>query len=54
MDALRNLDGGNLALETPTDPHTGATLKRLDPLEWIHRITAHNGFMAPTRTDAES
>lgn len=32
---------GNLALETPTDPRTGATVVVLDPLEWIHRITAH-------------
>ena len=41
MDALRKLDDGNLALETPPDPRTGATLMVLDPLEWIHRISAH-------------
>jgi hypothetical protein len=41
MDALRALDDGNLALETPPDPRTGATSITLDPLEWIHRITAH-------------
>ncbi len=41
MDALRKLDDGNLALETPPDPRTGATLMVLDPLEWIHRITTH-------------
>jgi len=41
MDALHKLDDGNLALETPPDPKTGATLIVLDPLEWIHRITAH-------------
>jgi hypothetical protein len=41
MDALQQLDDGNLALETPPDPRTGATLLALDPLEWIHRITAH-------------
>ena len=32
---------GTLALETPPDPGTGATILILDPLEWIHRITAH-------------
>jgi len=41
MDALHKLDDGKLALETPPDPRTGATLIVLDPLEWIHRITAH-------------
>lgn len=41
MDALEQLDDGNLALETPPDPRTGATRVVLDPLEWIHRITAH-------------
>jgi hypothetical protein len=30
-----------LALQTPPDPRSGATLLVLDPLEWIHRITAH-------------
>jgi hypothetical protein len=41
MDALQPLDDGRLALETPPDPRTGATMLTLDPLEWIHRITAH-------------
>ena len=41
MDALHKLDDGKLALETPPDPRTGATLIVLDPLEWIHRITSH-------------
>jgi hypothetical protein len=41
MDALQKLEDGNLALETPPDPRTGATLLTLDPLEWIHRLTAH-------------
>jgi len=40
MDALQKLQDGNLALETPPDRRTGATLLVLDPLEWIHRITA--------------
>jgi len=26
---------------TPPDPRSGATLLVLDPLEWIHRISAH-------------
>ena len=41
MDALQQLDDGNLALETRPDPRTGVTRLVLDPLEWIHRITAH-------------
>jgi hypothetical protein len=41
MDALRKLDDGNLALETPPDPRSGATRLVLDPHEWIHRITTH-------------
>jgi len=41
MDALQMLEDGNLALETPPDPRTGATVVTLDPLEWIHRIAAH-------------
>ena len=41
MDALQKLEDGRLTLETPPDPHTGATRLTLDPIEWIHRITAH-------------
>ena len=41
MDALQKLQDGNLALETRPDPRAGATVVALDPLEWIHRITAH-------------
>jgi hypothetical protein len=41
MDALQPLDDGRLALETPPDPRSGATLLVLDALEWIHRIVAH-------------
>ena len=41
MDALHKLQDGNLALDTPPDPKTGATAVTLDPFEWIHRITAH-------------
>ena len=41
IDALQKLQDGNLVLETPPDPRTGATRLLLDPLEWIHRITMH-------------
>ena len=41
MDALQKREDGRLAMETPPDPRTGATSIALDPLEWIHRITAH-------------
>jgi len=41
MDALRQRGDGTFAMETPRDPRSGATLVVLDPLEWIHRITAH-------------
>jgi hypothetical protein len=41
MDALEKLEDGTLSLDTPPDPRTGATRVVLDPLEWIHRITAH-------------
>ena len=41
MDALHKLDDGNLALQTPPDPRTGATSIMLGPLEWIHRITSY-------------
>ena len=39
MDALQRLRDGNLVLETPPDPRTGATGLVLDALEWIPRIT---------------
>jgi hypothetical protein len=62
MDALQKLNDGNLALETRPDPRTGATVVALDPLEWIHRITAHipipatiaSAFTAPIATGPES
>jgi hypothetical protein len=41
MDTLQKFEDGRLALETPPDPRTGATLLALDPLEWIHRILCH-------------
>jgi hypothetical protein len=41
MDALQQRPDGTLAMETPSDPRSGATLVVLDPLEWTHRITAH-------------
>jgi hypothetical protein len=39
MDSLQRLDDGNLLMDTPSDPRTGATSITLDPLEWIHRLT---------------
>ena len=57
MDALRQLPDGTLAMETPPDPRSGATLLVLDPLEWIHRIASfpirdsiRAGPMAPNAT----
>jgi len=41
MDALEKLEDGTLSLDTPPDPRTGATRIVLDPLAWIHRISAH-------------
>ena len=41
MDALQKEPDGSLTLQTPADPRTGASFITLDPLEWIHRITAH-------------
>lgn len=40
-DALEKQADGRLAMETPSDPKTGATSIELDPLAWIHRITSH-------------
>jgi hypothetical protein len=48
MDAFHKLEDGNLALETPPDPRTGATAVTYDPLEWIHR--AHPRSRAPWPT----
>jgi hypothetical protein len=56
LDVLEELENGNLVLETPPDPRTGATSIVLDPFEWIHRITSHilpdslpipSGFLSP-------
>jgi hypothetical protein len=41
MDALQQQPDGILAMETPPNPRSGATLIVLDPLGWIHRISAH-------------
>jgi len=41
MDSLKTRPDGSLVLQTPPDPRTGQTSIALDPLEWIHRITAH-------------
>lgn len=45
MDALQKRPDGTLALETPPDPRTGATLLVLDPLEWIHRIRPYSSCL---------
>ena len=47
MDGLQKLEDGRLAMETPPDPRIGASLIALDPLEWIHRITAHSQSRMP-------
>jgi hypothetical protein len=31
---------GGVVVETPSDPYTGQTCRRLDPLEWLHAITS--------------
>jgi hypothetical protein len=41
MNSLQKLDDGNLVIDTPPDPRTGAPSIELDPLECIHRITSH-------------
>jgi hypothetical protein len=41
MNALQKENDGSFAMQTDPDPKTGATLITLDPLEWIHRISAH-------------
>jgi hypothetical protein len=41
MDALQKQQDGAIAMQTEPDPKTGATVILLDPLEWIHRISAH-------------
>jgi hypothetical protein len=57
MDALQKLDDGNLVLETPPDPRSGATSITLDPLrvDSPHHCAYSNRariLMAPT--DGES
>jgi hypothetical protein len=41
LEAIRMQDEGRLSVTTPPDPHTGATTLILDPLDWIHAVTAH-------------
>ena len=40
LEAIRMQDEGRLSVTTPPDPHTGATTLILDPLDWIHAVTA--------------
>jgi hypothetical protein len=40
-DSLRRRDDGLLQITTPPDPRTGSTVRLLDPLDWIHAVTAH-------------
>jgi hypothetical protein len=41
MDALEQRRDGAFAMETAPEPRSGATVVVPDPLEWIHRLTAH-------------
>jgi hypothetical protein len=38
IDALEKRDNGSLAMQTPPDPRTGATILVFDSLEWIYRV----------------
>jgi Putative transposase len=40
-DSIRRRDDGLLQITTPSDPRTGSTVRLLDPLDWIHAVTAH-------------
>jgi Putative transposase len=40
-DSIRRRDDGLLQITTPPDPRTGSTVRLLDPLDWIHAVTAH-------------
>jgi len=39
IDRVSSTDAGQVLLEIPPDPKTGATVLVLDPLEWVRRIT---------------
>ena len=41
IDSLGRREDGSLEIQTPPDPRTGATLRILDTLEWIHTVAAH-------------
>ena len=40
-DSICQRDDGLLQITTPPDPRTGSTVHLLDPLDWIHAVTAH-------------
>ena len=39
-DSICQRDDGMLQMTTPPDPRTGSTVCLLDPLDWIHAVTA--------------
>jgi hypothetical protein len=41
VDSIRRANHGMLEITTPPDPRTGSTVRLLDPLDWIHAVTAH-------------
>jgi Putative transposase len=41
MDKIRRHKDGHLEIKTPPDPRTGASIVRMDPLDFIHAVTAH-------------
>src|SRR5437899_12263532 len=38
--SLRRQQDGSLQIDTPPDPRNGGTARTLDPLDWIHPVTA--------------
>ena len=40
MGSVHLTDSGRVMVETPPDPRTGESIKRLDVLDWIHAITS--------------
>jgi hypothetical protein len=39
LDRVTATEDGRVLLETPVDPHSGATTLVLEPIEWVRRIT---------------
>jgi len=40
IDAVEQDEEGRIRISTPPDPSTGATVRVLDPLDWIHAVTS--------------